>query len=565
MPIYNTIKIECDSKFPARRAVDTQTEKPAEFWLFNNLKFGVVLLCNGELFSDFSNVSKLVLGVKECDNGGYPLESDTFEILKEVAAADIGKNLTQSQRASGSVHATFAIAAADIAATMKAGMKWLVVQAVDSSGGQLTFFGGNILCKNDASSGTASGAALTRFEDYKTACENAQAAAAGSATQASALRDEAEYFAGQATNAKTAAEQSKNAAASSATTANIMADAAEAESVQAAAANTSATAAAQQAATSSQIAQQAAAQATEISDPEGWRTNTRAIIADLAASKTDVGTFHFGAAGGALQTSGNPMYGVLDQSVCMTFVLDEDMTTAEFSAGNVLNLFGDILYTTGYTGCGVQVPKTGLLQIRAGNGTGSGSTFSGAFYLDDIFGGSSHTTIPAGFHRMCFCWGVSAASSTVKIYRDANLVATATNSAVGADALVRAQNSKLGFFDNSNYKSTSFTSKCVYIGGLRSVAVFNFDMSAADAPYSVADYNAGKAIPPALQSSSAEKRCILAAADYAIARNSTTKLVKDITGNGNDLTVCGDVVGDKDAAVAAFIDELKTQISQTTV
>ena len=89
-------------------------------------------------------------------------------------------------------------------------------------------------------------------------------------------------------------------------------------------------------------------------------------------------------------------------------------------------------------------------------------------------------------------------------------------------------------------------------------------MSASDAPYTPSDYASGKPIPVALQSSTAEKRCILATADYAIARNSTTKLVKDVSGNGNDLTVCGDVVGDKDAAVAAFIDELKTQISQTT-
>ena len=58
--------------------------------------------------------------------------------------------------------------------------------------------------------------------------------------------------------------------------------------------------------------------------------------------------------------------------------------------------------------------------------------------------------------------------------------------------------------------------------------------------------------------------CVIASSDYAIARNSTTKLVKDITGNGNDLTVYGDVVGDKDAAVAAFVDELKTQISQNS-
>lgn len=55
---------------------------------------------------------------------------------------------------------------------------------------------------------------------------------------------------------------------------------------------------------------------------------------------------------------------------------------------------------------------------------------------------------------------------------------------------------------------------------------------------------------------------IVALENYTIARNVTTKLIKDISGNGNDATVSGNVAGDKDAAIAAFVDELKTQINQ---
>ena len=54
----------------------------------------------------------------------------------------------------------------------------------------------------------------------------------------------------------------------------------------------------------------------------------------------------------------------------------------------------------------------------------------------------------------------------------------------------------------------------------------------------------------------------VALGNYTIARNTTTKLIKDASGNGNDATVSGDVAGDKDAEIAAFVDELKTQISQ---
>ena len=54
----------------------------------------------------------------------------------------------------------------------------------------------------------------------------------------------------------------------------------------------------------------------------------------------------------------------------------------------------------------------------------------------------------------------------------------------------------------------------------------------------------------------------VALGNYTIARNATTKLIKDDSGNGNDATVSGAVAGDMDAGIAALVDELKTQISQ---
>ena len=96
---------------------------------------------------------------------------------------------------------------------------------------------------------------------------------------------------------------------------------------------------------------------------------------------------------------------------------------------------------------------------------------------------------------------------------------------------------------------------------LRNLYVFNFDVSVEDAPYSIADYVAGRLIPPALKPSQVS----LALENYTIARNATTKLVKDASGNSNDATVqgSGTVAGDNDQSIKAFVDEIKTQINQS--
>lgn len=482
MSIYNTIKIECDSKLPERRATDTQTERPAEFWLFNNLKFGVVLFCNGELFSDFSNVSKLVLGVKECDNGGYPLESDTFEILKEVAAADIVKNLTETQRANGSVHATFAIEANDIAATMKAGMKWLVVQAVDSSGGALTFFGGNILCKNDASSGTASGATLTRFEDYKTACENAKEAAANSATQAGELRDDAEYLAAEAIDAKTAAESSaQSAEVSAGIAAQQASDAESAKDAAVAAKNTATTqaglasASATNAAQSATTAQQAAAQAVEITDPEGWRIDTRAMIANLALTKSDSGTLYF--TGGAATATPNLAFDTLSVLFKTDFDFFVDQTSTVFypfilgtrnsgkyftcQGGNVLRVMtvdvntNDVVSIGYFTRTDISAVATGRLN-------------SLAFVFKKLANGNAHVSL--------FVNGTAILNS-ISTAVPYSVVPNSASVNTWAGTISSASKGTVGYSD---------------------FRIFNFDVSATDAPYSLADYQAGKRLPPFL-------------------------------------------------------------------
>lgn len=57
-------------------------------------------------------------------------------------------------------------------------------------------------------------------------------------------------------------------------------------------------------------------------------------------------------------------------------------------------------------------------------------------------------------------------------------------------------------------------------------------------------------------------RCNLALENYTIARNATTTLVKDASGNSNDATVTGNVAGDNDQSIKVFVDEIKTQINQ---
>ena len=109
---------------------------------------------------------------------------------------------------------------------------------------------------------------------------------------------------------------------------------------------------------------------------------------------------------------------------------------------------------------------------------------------------------------------------------------------------------------NYNYSSQTASANPMM---LRNLYIFNFDISAEGSPYSIADYEAGRLIPPALKPSQVS----LALENYTIARNATTTLVKDTSGNSNDATVRGNVAGDNDQSIKVFVDEIKTQINQS--
>ena len=152
MAIFNTIKLKLDCKKQYEKAIDSLTSKQVAFWLNNNLKFELSFFDNGASF-ELSSAKKIYLGIKAMN--GFGEISDSFDILKEIDVSTTNSNSIDIE-----------ISPSDISMKMTAGLKWLVVYAEDSIGGFLTFFGGKIICQNDASDGVASGESINRIEKF---------------------------------------------------------------------------------------------------------------------------------------------------------------------------------------------------------------------------------------------------------------------------------------------------------------------------------------------------------------------------------------------------------------
>lgn len=439
----------------------------------------------------------------------------------------------------------------------------------------------------------------------------------------------------------------------------------------AATAQTAATNAAQSATT----AQQAAAQAVEITDPEGWRTDTRAMIARLALTKSDSGTLYF--SGGSASATPNLAFDTLS----VLFKTDFDFGVAQINP----------VFYPFYVG------KTALgkfIYVQYGNNNTLRVLINGV-----IVGLFTRANIAAQTAD-----GLNAFAFVFKKLANGNIQTSLFVNGVSVQnqATATAEYPALDSFLSINRWGTAN----VYAGtvGYSDFRVLNFDVSATDAPYSLAEYQKGKRLPPFLSggvyiksnpdivaqaapsagnlgqttqgtlaksdngytltlTSAATRRfwfkfdkkypagtwfrvrrgaltwdgmettgsriaqttlnvgtsttspyttpvenlptseavdvafqtpietdligfptwngadvptatisipyfefavlgANVALGNYTIARNTTTKLIKDASGNDNDATVSGDVAGDMDAGIAAFVDELKTQISQ---
>ena len=192
------------------------------------------------------------------------------------------------------------------------------------------------------------------------------------------------------------------------------------------------------------------------------------------------------------------------------------------------------------------------IQLRISKNTDGTSSYSEVsyFFNKDTFLGKEHTIIGV-------CRELESTPVNFDIYVDGAKVATSYYKGLTLDSLSGTVNYAVNTY-NANYSVQPASAHPMM---LRNLYVFNFDVSAPAAPYSIADYVAGRLIPPALKPSQVS----LALENYTIARNATTKLVKDASGNSNDATVqgSGTVAGDNDQSIEAFVDEIKTQINQS--
>lgn len=192
------------------------------------------------------------------------------------------------------------------------------------------------------------------------------------------------------------------------------------------------------------------------------------------------------------------------------------------------------------------------IQLRISKNTDGTLSYSEVTYFfdKDTFLGKEHTIVGV-------CRELESTPVNFDIYVDGAKVATSHYKGLTLDSLSGTVNYAVNTY-NANYSVQPASAHPMM---LRNLYVFNFDVSAEGAPYSIADYVAGRLIPPALKPSQVS----LALENYTIARNATTKLVKDASGNSNDATVqgSGTVAGDNDQSIKAFVDEIKTQINQS--
>ena len=273
----------------------------------------------------------------------------------------------------------------------------------------------------------------------------------------------------------------------------------------------------------------------------------QADVSTLTLSKLSAGTLYFN---NAKLLGSNFTIPNFPFSICATVRVDswEGSTDAmqtifQFGDNGTEALWGSI--------CFINVITTPRISLRISKNTGGTLSYSEISYTlnTGTFLGKEHTIIGV-------CRELESTPLNFDIYVDGAKVATTPYKGLTLNSLSGTVN----YAVNTSNQNYTVQPAAAHPMMLRNLYVFNFDVSVEDAPYTIADYVAGRLIPPALKPSQVS----LALENYTIARNATTKLVKDASGNSNDATVqgSGTVAGDNDQSIKAFVDEIKTQINQ---
>ena len=288
--------------------------------------------------------------------------------------------------------------------------------------------------------------------------------------------------------------------------------------------------------------------ASNVSQNQSAISSIQTDVSTLALSKLPYGTLYFN---NAKLFGSNFTIPNFPFSICATVRVDSwegstqgIQTIFQFGNNETGALWGSICFNN--------VINNPTIQLRISKNTDGTLSYSEVSYFfdKDTFLGKEHTIIGV-------CRELESTPVNFDIYVDGAKVATSHYKGLTLDSLSGTVNYAVNTY-NANYSVQPASAHPMM---LRNLYVFNFDVSAEDAPYSIADYVAGRLIPPALKPSQVS----LALENYTIARNATTKLVKDASGNSNDATVqgSGTVAGDNDQSIKAFVDEIKTQINQS--
>lgn len=285
----------------------------------------------------------------------------------------------------------------------------------------------------------------------------------------------------------------------------------------------------------------------KVSQNQSAISGVQTDVSTLALSKLSAGTLYFN---NAKLFGSNFAIPNFPFSICATVRVDSwegstqgIQTIFQFGNNGTGALWGSICFNN--------VINNPSIQLRISKNTDGTLSYSEVFYLfdKDTFLGKEHTIIGV-------CRELESTPVNFDIYVDGAKVATTPYKGLTLDSISGTVDYAVNTY-NANY---SIQHASAYPMMLRNLYVFNFDVSAEDAPYTIADYVAGRLIPPASKPSQVS----LALENYTIARNATTKLVKDASGNSNDATVqgSGTVAGDNDQSIKVFVDEIKTQINQ---
>lgn len=252
--------------------------------------------------------------------------------------------------------------------------------------------------------------------------------------------------------------------------------------------------------------------------------------------------------GGQATTNCKPTFGAA-QSLLFTYEVSE----AELESNAIWSIIGNIRVWDNKKGIGIAKNRINDWQCGFNWGYGqNGDTTSRAFLT-----ATSAQFADGKPHTWALVCGKNETNGFFKLYRDGVLIDSKMTLALFDDFTP-----EYGFSFGKH--QASGVSDNPARGKLSRIAFFNFDISESSAPYTLADYQLGGAVPPTLYNPQVTQRAELALENYTIARNTTTRLIKDLSAGGYDATVSGEIRGDMDRRVEVFVDELKTQIAQST-